>query len=60
MNGARQIWLVAAREIRERGRSRAFLVSLLLMLVAVAGAIALPAFLDTGPGTKDVGLTGTT
>ena len=60
MNGARQTWLVAAREIRERGRSRAFLGSLLLMLLAVAGAIALPAFLDTGPGTKDVGLTGTT
>jgi ABC-2 type transport system permease protein len=60
MNGARQVWLVAAREIRERGRSRAFLVSLLLMLLAVAAAIALPAFLDTGPGTKDVGLTGAT
>ena len=60
MNGARQTWLVAAREIRERGRSRAFLVSLLLMLLAVAAAIALPAVLDTGPGTKDVGLTGVT
>lgn len=59
MNGARQTWLVAAREIRERGRSRTFLGSLLLMLVAVAGAIVLPSFLDTGPGTKDVGLTGT-
>ena len=60
MNGARQVWLVAAREIRERGRSRAFLVSLLLMLLAVAAAIALPALLDTRPGTKDVGLTGAT
>jgi ABC-2 type transport system permease protein len=60
MNGARQSWLVAGREIRERGRSRAFLASLLLMLVAVAAAIALPALLDTGPGTKDVGLTGPT
>ena len=60
MNGARQSWLVADREIRERGRSRAFLASLLLMLVAVAAAIALPALLDTGPGAKDVGLTGST
>ncbi|HET7490123.1 MAG TPA: ABC transporter permease [Acidimicrobiales bacterium] len=59
MNGAHQTWLVAARELRERGRSRAFLGSLVLMLLAVAGAIVLPAFLDTGPGTKDVGLTGT-
>ena len=55
MNDVRQTWLVAAREIRERGRSRAFLVSLLLMLLAVAAAIALPALLDNGAGTKDVG-----
>jgi ABC-2 type transport system permease protein len=60
MNGARQSWLVATREIRERGRSRAFVASLLLMLVVVAAAIALPALLDTGPGTKNVGLTGST
>ena len=46
MNSARQSWLVAVREIRERGRSRAFLASLLLMLLAVAAAIALPALLD--------------
>jgi ABC-2 type transport system permease protein len=59
MKGVRQTWLVAAREIRERGRSRVFLVSLVLMLIGVAAAIALPALLDTGPGTKDVGLTGT-
>jgi ABC-2 type transport system permease protein len=58
MIGVRQTWLVAAREIRERGRSRAFLASLLLMLLAVAAAITLPALLDPVPGTKDVGLTG--
>jgi ABC-2 type transport system permease protein len=58
MNGLRQGWLVASRELRERGRSRSFLVSVVLMLVAVAGAIVLPALLDTGPGTKDVGVTG--
>lgn len=58
MNGVGQAWLVAARELRERGRSRVFLVSVLLMLVGAAGAIVLPALLDTGPGTKDVGLTG--
>jgi ABC-2 type transport system permease protein len=60
MNSVRQTWLVAAREIRERGRSRAFLASLLLMLLVVAAAITLPALVDTGPGTKDVGLTGAT
>ena len=58
MSGTRQAWLVAARELRERGRSRAFLVSLALMLIAVATAIVLPALLDPGPGARDVGLTG--
>ena len=58
MNAARQTWLVATREIRERGRSRTFLLSLVLMLVTIAAAIVLPALLDTGPGTKDAGFTG--
>ena len=43
MNGARQSWLVAVREIRERGRSRGFLLSVVVMLVGVAGG-----FLFTG------------
>jgi ABC-2 type transport system permease protein len=60
MTGIRQAGLVAGRELRERGRSRAFLASLALMLVAVATAIVLPALLDPGPGPKDVGLTGAT
>jgi ABC-2 type transport system permease protein len=59
MNEVRQIWLVAVREMRERGRSRAFLIAVVLMLVTVAGVIALPALLDTGADTKVVGLTGT-
>ncbi len=59
MNGVRQGWLVAEREIRERGRSRGFFLSLVLMLIAVAAAMALPALLDTGPGAKDIGLAGT-
>jgi ABC-2 type transport system permease protein len=60
MSAARQTWLVAAREIRERGRSRAFVASLLLMLVTVAAAIALPAVFDGSPGDKDVGFSGET
>ena len=35
MNGVRQAWLVAPRELRERGRSRAFIASLVVMVVAV-------------------------
>jgi ABC-2 type transport system permease protein len=58
MNGARQSWLVAVREIRERGRSRAFLASLILLAVGVAAVIVLPTLLDTGGGTKAVGLAG--
>ena len=37
MNGVRQGWLVAERELRERSRSRAFLASLVIMIVAVVG-----------------------
>jgi ABC-2 type transport system permease protein len=60
MNGARQGWLVAKREIRERGRSRAFLASVVLMVVTVAGLLIIPAVLKPGGGTKDIGLTGPT
>ena len=47
MNGVRQGWLVAKRELRERSRSRAFLASLAIMVIAVVGVIALPTLLDT-------------
>ena len=57
MNGIRQSWLVARREMRERGRSRAFRISVVLMIVAVAAVLIVPALLKPG-GTKDVGLTG--
>jgi ABC-2 type transport system permease protein len=52
--------LVAAREIRERGRSLAFLASVAIMLVAVTSAVVLPGLLDAGPGPRDVGLAGVT
>ena len=58
MNGLQQGWLVAVRELRERGRSRAFQVSLAVMLLVVIGVIILPTMLDLGGGPKDVGLTG--
>ena len=58
MNGVRQGWLVAVREMRERSRTRAFRASLVLMLLVVAAIIILPALLTTGGGTKDVGLAG--
>jgi ABC-2 type transport system permease protein len=58
MNGMRQAWLVTKREIRERGRSRAFLVSVVLMVVAVAAVLIIPALFTSGGGTRDVGVTG--
>jgi ABC-2 type transport system permease protein len=58
MNEVRQGRLVASREVRERGRSRGFLVSVVLMLVAVAGAVVLPALLQSDSGVEDVGVTG--
>ncbi len=55
---ARQSWLVARRELRERSRSAAFRASVLLMVLGVAAAILLPNLISSGGGTKDVGLAG--
>lgn len=60
MNGMRQGWLVARREIRERSRSKAFRAGIVIMLLAVIAAIAVPAMIKTGQVTRDVGFTGTT
>ena len=60
MSGVRQGWLVAVREMRERSRSRSFRAGLVVMLVLVVAMVALPSFIDTTEGTKDVGLTGNT
>jgi ABC-2 type transport system permease protein len=58
MTGVRQSGLVAAREMRERSRSRAFRTSLVVMILVVVGAITIPAMLDSGGGAKDVGIAG--
>ena len=60
MNGLRQGWLVARREMRERSRSRAFRAGVVVMLVLVVAAIALPQLLKGGTVIKDVGFTGPT
>ena len=56
MSPARQILLVAAREMRERARSRAFQVSLVIMLLVVVAVIVLPAVLAKGQRAQRVGL----
>jgi len=51
--------LVAAREVGEKLRSKAFLVSNLLFLLLVAASIAIPALLfDDGPSQYDVAVIG--
>jgi hypothetical protein len=57
MNGARQGWLVARREIRERSRSRAFQASVVLMIVGVIAVLILPVLLKPS-STRDIGITG--
>jgi ABC-2 type transport system permease protein len=58
VNAIGQVWLVALREMRERGRSRSFQAGLAVMLVVVVAMIVLPTMLDPSGGTRDVGLTG--
>jgi ABC-2 type transport system permease protein len=60
MNGMRQGWLVARREIRERSRSKVFRAGIVIMLVVVVAAIVVAAKTHTGNVTRDVGFTGTT
>ena len=57
MNGMRQAWLVARREMRERARSRAFQASVVFLIVAVAAMLILPALLKPA-STRVVGMTG--
>jgi len=57
VNGLRQMWLVALREMRERSRSRAFRASLVLMILVVVAMVVLPSVLDSSAG-KDIGITG--
>src|SRR5690242_5351858 len=58
MKDLHEVWLIAKRELRERSRSRAFIASVVVMVVAVIAAVALPAFLNTTARTKHVGLAG--
>ena len=60
MNGMRQGWLVARREIRERSRSKAFRAGTVITLAVVITAIVVAAKIHTGNVTRDVGFTGTT
>jgi ABC-2 type transport system permease protein len=58
MNGFRQGWYVAVREMGERLRSPVYYLSLALMVIVVASSIILPAVLDDGTDRRDVGMAG--
>jgi ABC-2 type transport system permease protein len=59
MSRLRAIWLVARREILERGRSRAFLLSLGLTVALILGGIFLPALIGRPEAVVKVGIVGT-
>lgn len=59
MSTRRAIWLVARREILERGRSRAFLVSLGLAVAFILAGVFLPGLIGGGPGDSKLGIVGT-
>ena len=60
MNGIRQGWLVARREVRERSRSKVFRAGIVITLALVITAIVVAAKIHAGNVTRDVGFTGTT
>ena len=52
------IWLVAQRELRERGADRSFLVGTLITLALVLAFAIVPGVLDGGPDRIDIGVVG--
>jgi ABC-2 type transport system permease protein len=58
MSGIRQGWLVARRELRERIRSKGLWAGTAIMLLVVVAVIVVPALVDTGTVTRDVGFAG--
>jgi ABC-type Na+ efflux pump, permease component len=59
MNRRRAIWLVARRELIERGRSRAFLLSLLLSVAIIVAGVFLPSLVGGGADAQHLGIVGT-
>jgi ABC-2 type transport system permease protein len=52
-------WLVARRELLQRGKTRVFAITTLILMIAVALGVALPAILSGGGKTQYVGIVGT-
>jgi ABC-2 type transport system permease protein len=58
MSRRRAVWLVARRELIERGRSRAFALSLIVSLGLIAAGLVLPSLIGSGPGPQHLGTVG--
>ena len=58
MSRWRSVWLVARRELIERGRSRAFLLSLGLTMGIILAGIFLPSLIGGATGTNRLGIVG--
>jgi ABC-2 type transport system permease protein len=58
-DGLRRIWTVAARETRERARSRTFRISTVIAVIAIAAIVLIPSALSGHTKTYRVGLAGT-
>jgi ABC-2 type transport system permease protein len=55
----RAVWLVARRELLERGRSRAFALSLVVSVALILAGILVPTLIGSGPGIQHLGIAGT-
>lgn len=60
MSRWRAILLVARREILERARTKAFLISLALTVVLILAGVFLPSIIGGGPDRSRLGVVGTT
>lgn len=60
MSRLRSMWLVARREILERGRSRGFLFSIAFTTLIIIGSFVIPSLLFDRDETRRVGIAGST
>jgi ABC-2 type transport system permease protein len=58
MSRGRAVWLVARRELLERGRSRAFLLSVGITIAIILAAVLVPTLLAPGERVNRLGIAG--
>lgn len=58
MSSARTVWQIAMREIRERGRSKSFLITTLVTFLIVAGLVVVPGLIGGDTSEYTIGSVG--